>query len=97
MVYAKIENGKITERQVWDKEPPAELGLLRVDNTDPEPQIDWDYDEDTEKFTDNRPKDIPYVAPTKLGDIDLTIALRDSDKDLILKKMAQDMIDKGID
>lgn len=97
MVYAKIENGKITEKQVWDKEPPAELGLKRVDNIDPPPRIDWDYDEGTKKFTDNRPRDIPNVAPTKLGDIDLSLNLNEDAKELILKKMAQDMIDKGIE
>ena len=97
MTYAEIKDGKVINRSVWEKDPPAELGLKRVDNIDPSPQIDWDYDEATKKFTATPVVKDEYVAPTKLGDIDLTIALKDSDKDLILKKIAQDMIDKGIE
>ena len=56
MIYVEIKDGKVINRSYWETEPPAELGLRRVDNLSPEPGIDWDYDKVTGKFTDNIPK-----------------------------------------
>tara|TARA_Y100000310_G_scaffold268389_1_gene280972 strand:+ start:461 stop:649 length:189 start_codon:yes stop_codon:yes gene_type:complete len=55
MTYVEIKDGKVINRSYWETEPPAELGLKRVDNLDPVPQIEWDYDEATDKYTDNIP------------------------------------------
>ena len=55
MIYVEIKDGKVINRSEWETDPPAELGLIRVDNLDPKPQIDWDYDSNTNKFTDNIP------------------------------------------
>ena len=55
MTYAEIKDGKIINCSAWETEPPVELGLVRVDNLDPEPQIEWDYNKATGKFTDNIP------------------------------------------
>ena len=55
MIYVEIKDGKVINRSEWETDPPAELGLIRVDNLDPEPQIEWDYDSNTSKFTDNIP------------------------------------------
>ena len=97
MNYSKIENGKIVGRWACDTDAAGEKrGWIKTGHLDPEPSEGWFYDEATNKFTAPVVID-EYVAPTKLGDIDLTTSLKEDAKDLILKKMAQDMIDKGIE
>ena len=56
MTYAEIKDNKVINCSVWETEPPAELGLKRVDNLSPKPGIGWDYDEATDTYTDNTPK-----------------------------------------
>jgi len=94
MNYSKIENGKIIGRYNCDTAKGKERGWIKTGHLDPEPHEGWSYDEASKKFI--APVVVEYVAPTKLTDIDLTTALKEDEKDLILKKLAQDMIDKGI-
>lgn len=60
MVLALIKNGKIENTIVADSEAfganfPDHI-VKRVDQLSPQPGIDWDYDAETDTFTDNRPR-----------------------------------------
>lgn len=58
MGFALINSGKVVNVIVADQDFIDGLAgydhKVRIDNLDPVPGIDWDYDSGTNTFTDNR-------------------------------------------
>jgi len=65
--YAIIENGKVINTIIADQDFidaafPGAVELLEGTST---AGIDWDYNSETNTFTDNRPKPEPVIPPVE--------------------------------
>lgn len=51
-VWARIENGKVVNIEVWDETPGiSQVTHKEITNIDPRPGKDWDYDSDEGTFS----------------------------------------------